>query len=299
MKLCTTTSDFSIHCDNEYDRIKEVKNAGFKYVDLGMNHNQCAQFMCDDWKEKAKRLKGYAEDLGVQFVQAHSPMFDTIERNPNENWNERFNLTIRSIEVCKELGIPMTVVHSGVKRNAFKEQTMELNKKFYELLVPTMEKTGVCILVENIATKDNDGKYYLNSGERLAEFIDYFDHPLLKACWDLGHGNVSEGEQYEQITAVGKRLMAIHYNDNDRISDMHYAPFLASLDNDVAIRALIDIGFKGPFTLECTRTVKYKVKAFDKLRGLDNSSIEIVRAYEKALYETGKYLLTAYGIYEE
>ena len=299
MKLCTTTGDFSHHCNNEHDKIKEVKDAGFKYIDFSMYNNECAQFMCDDWREKVKRIKGYAEDLGVQFVQAHSPAFETLETlDPNEDWNEKFNQTIRSIEICKELGIPMTVVHAGVKRNTPKEQTMELNKKFYQLLVPTMEKTGVYVLVENVGIEDNNGRYYLNSGERVAEFVDYFNHPLLKACWDIGHGNVF-GKQYEHITTVGKRLMAIHYNDNDRVRDMHSAPFLATLDNDDAIRALIDIGFNGPFTFECTGTIKYKLKAFDKLKGLDNLSLEIVRAYEKALYETGKYLLNAYGVYED
>ena len=299
MKLCTTTGDFSLHCNNEFDKIKQISDAGFKYVDFSMYDNECAQFMTDDWREKVKRIKDYAQSLGVQLVQAHSPAFETLETlDPNENWQEKFEQTIRSIEVCKEFGIPMTVVHAGVKRNTSKEQTIELNKKFYELLVPTMEKTGVYVLVENVGIEDNQGRYYLNSGERIKEFVDYFDHPLLKACWDIGHGNVF-GNQYQHITTVGERIMAIHYNDNDRVRDMHCAPFLATLDNSEPMRALVDIGFKGPFTFESTGTIKYKLKAFDKLNGLDNSSLEVVKAYEKALYQTGKYLLSAYGVFEE
>ena len=299
MKLCTTTSDFYTHCNNEFEKIKELHDAGFKYVDFSMYSDECVQFMGNDWRELAKRIKFYADELGVQFVQAHSPAFETLETlDPNENWQDKFNQTMRSIEVCKELEIPMTVVHAGVKRNTPGEQTMELNKKFYEMLLPTMEKTGVYVLVENVGIKDNQGRYYLNSGERVAQFVDYFNHPLLKACWDIGHGNVF-GNQYEHITTIGNRLKAIHYNDNDKMRDMHYAPFLAALDNDDPIRALIDIDFKGPFTFECSGTINSKVKAFDKLKNLNNLSLDVVRAYEKALYQTGKYLLTAYDIFEE
>jgi hypothetical protein len=91
----------------------------------------------------------------------------------------------------------------------------------------------------------------------------------------------------------------VHYNDNDKTNDLHTIPFLSTLDNDDAMRGLISVGFKGTFTFECTGTVKGAVKSFDKKRALGNASLEVVRAYEKALYETGRYLLAAYGIEAE
>lgn len=299
MKLCTSTGDFSLHCKNDFERVKEVALAGFKYVDFNMYGNETQAYMHDGWREDIKRLKDYAGELGVKFVQAHSPAFETLETlNPNENWNEKLKETIRSIEICELLDIPMTVVHAGVKRNTPKEQTLKLNKEFYDLLLPTMEKTGVMVLVENVGANDNNGRYYFNSGERLAEFIDYYNHPLLKGCYDIGHGNVFR-TQYQDIIALGDRLKAIHYNDNDGVSDMHTIPFLSTLDNDTAMKGLIDISFGGPFTLECTNTIKHRIKSFDNLKGLDNRSLEVVRAFEKALYQTGKYLLSAYGMFEE
>ena len=299
MKLCTTTGDFSLHCDNDIDRLKEVSRAGFKYVDFSMYDNEAACYMHDGWKDDIKRLKDAADELGVKFVQAHSPAFETLETlDPNENWDEKLKQTIRSIEICKELGIPMTVVHAGVKRNTPKEETLRLNKEFYDLLLPTMEKTGVCVLAENVGIADNNGRYYLNSGKRLREFVEYYNHPLLKACWDIGHGNVF-GNQYENIKALGKHLYAVHYNDNDKKRDLHTMPFLSELDNDDAMHGLLAVDFKGPFTFECTNTVKSKIKKFDREKGLENLSLDLLRAYEKTLYQTGKYLLTAYGIFEE
>lgn len=288
MKLCTTTGDFSSQFENDIDRIKELRLAGFKYADLSMYSGVDKIYMQDGWKDEVKTLKLKAEELGITFVQAHSPAYETLETlDPNENPEEKFRETIRSIEICAELGIPMTVSHAGVKRNSSKEETIELNKKYYKRLIPVMEKTGVSVLVENVGIKDNNGRYYLNSAERLVEFIEYFNHPLLHACWDIGHANVF-GKQYDQIKTLGKHLYAIHYNDNDRVKDLHSLPFLHTLDNDDAMRGLIDAGFKGPFTFECT--------------GLNQNlanSIEVARENEKTLYQTGKFLLNSYGIHEE
>ena len=299
MKLCTTTGDFSEHCNSDIEKLKEIRKAGFQYVDFSMYGNEAASYMHEGWKEDIKRLKDTAEELGLQFVQAHSPAFETLETlDSNENWEEKLQQTIRSIEICKELGIPMTVVHAGVKRNTPKEETLKLNKEFYNLLLPTMEKTGVMVLAENVGIPDNNGRYYLNSGERLREFVEYYDHPLLQACWDIGHGNVF-GNQYENITALGEHLYAIHYNDNDKKSDLHCHPFLSELDNDDAMQGLLAVNFKGPFTFECTGTIKYKLKKFDQAKGLENASLDVLRAYEQALYQTGKYLLSTYGVFEE
>jgi hypothetical protein len=45
--------------------------------------------------------------------------------------------------------------------------------------------------------------------------------------------------------------------------------------------------------------IQSNVKKFDNLKGLGNASIDVIRAYEKALYQTGKYLLSAYNVFEE
>ena len=299
MILCTTTGDFSSHANNDIERVKELNLAGFKYADLSLYGNETRAYMHDDWKKDIQKLKAQAEEFGVTFVQSHAPAYETLETlDPNENPEEKFLETVRAIEICAELGIPMTVSHAGVKRNSSKEETIELNKKYYERLIPVMEKTGVNVLVENTGILDNNGRYYLNSAERLVEFIEYFNHPLLHACWDIGHAN-KFGKQYEQIKTLGKHLYAIHYNDNDNVYDVHYAPFLLNLDNDDAMRGLIDANFKGPFTFECTGTIRFQINRFGKKMNNHASSIEVIRAYEKALFETGKYLLNSYGIYEE
>lgn len=299
MKLCTTTGDFGIYFDNDLDKLREVAAAGFRYVDLSMYNDEASAYMHEGWRKDIQRLKAEADALGVTFAQAHSPAFEVLETlDPAEDPEQKTLEVIRSIEICGELGIPMTVVHAGVKRNTPLEETYRLNKAFYQRLVPAVEKTGVRVLVENVGIADNNGRCYMNTPERLLDFIAYFDHPLLGICWDIGHGNVF-APQHDKIAKLGKHLKAIHYNDNDRARDLHTAPFLSTLDNDDAIRGLIDAGFEGPFTFESTNTIKGKLCQFDGLTGRPNASLPVARAYEKALYETGKYLLSSYGLFEE
>ena len=300
MKLCNTTGAFSLHFNNEIDKLKELHASGFRYVDFSMYSDQTRAFMHDNWKEDIKKIKETADELGLTFVQAHSPAFETLETlDPNENWDEKYKETIRSIEICKELSIPMTVIHAGVKRNTSKEETLELNKKFYASLFPVMEETGVNVLVENVGAQDNEGRYYLNDGYRLKEFVEYVDHPLIHACWDIGHGNAMMTDQYNDIMALEEHLYAIHYNDNNAKDDEHRIPFLGKVNQKRTMQALIDVKFKGPFTFEADGGLKSKLLGFYKMLNNKDLSLDVIRAEQKLLFEMGKYLLNSFGIYEE
>lgn len=300
MKLCTTTKDFSYYCESDADRIREIARAGFKYVDYSLISNEAAAYMHSNWRDDVKRLREVADEEGVRFLQMHSPEFETLETlDPNENWDEKLAQTLRSIEIAGELGIESTVVHAGVKRYTGWQETMMLNKKFYELLLPTMERTGVNVLVENVGKADNTGRSFLNTGARVREFVEYFNHPLLHACWDMGHGNVFP-DQSKDMKIVGEHILAVHCNDNFGDSrDMHTIPFLGNTDYADVIRTLIDIGFKGPLTFECVFVTVPGLINFDKAVNRVGESIEIRRAYERALFETGKYMLESFGVYEE
>ena len=147
MKLCTTTEDFAAYYTSDIEKLRELAAAGFRYADLSMYNNEAAAYMHDHWREDIKCLKEEADKLGITFVQAHSPAFETLETlSPTEDPVEKTAQTIRSIEICGELGIPMTVVHAGVKRNTPQEETFRLNKESGGWFPPATEETtiGTC-----------------------------------------------------------------------------------------------------------------------------------------------------------
>ena len=97
----------------------------------------------------------------------------------------------------------------------------------------------------------------------------------------------------------------IHYNDNRGGGDEHVAPFLGTLNHDEVIQALIDVGFKGTFTLECMSSLRSydnwqgDRRRFEKESKLREPQLFMQRHLEKMMYETSEWMLKTYGIFEE
>ena len=304
VKIASTTADFKTLPDDDYlERVRHVAKAGFKYIDLSLyNINKKNNpFMQDNFEEYVKELKKLAEELGIKYVQAHLPNCNPMDK---EHFDEYVNCTIRAIEVCGMLGIENAVIHTGWMDGVTKEEYFEINYNALKPLFPAMEKNSVNVLIEN-STKANMGeKYFFLTGREMKEFIEYVNHPLLHACWDLGHANI-EGHQYEDIMTLGDDLRAIHVHDNNGKGDEHVALFTGTVNIDEVINALIDSGYKGYFTFEtdnavsCGKTWQLNRRIFERDTRLFNPTTEMYDAAEKFIFELGKACLKAYGIYEE
>ncbi len=306
MKIATTTGDFGFYCASNEERIKELHRAGFKYIDLSMGFKPDSVYMQENWREAVVRIKTLADELGMQFVQAHSQGGNPLSDDP-AHVDFLLQATLRSIEICEMLGIKNTVVHNGHAAGLTKEEWFEKNKAYYAKLFPMIEKCGVNVLCEN-STKANMGdRYFINTGKDMREFIEYVGHPQIHGCWDTGHANC-EGSQYDEIMALGDELYAIHYNDNIGVKDDHVAPFLGSLNHDEVLSALIDVGFRGYFTLEGgSSLVTYNKwptprRRFENAKGelkLSQPQLFMQRHIEAMMYDTAKWMLEQYDVFEE
>ena len=304
MKMASTTGDFrTISVDDYLERVRHIAKAGFRYIDLCLYDIDTphSPFMSENFKGYVEQLKELADELKVKYVQAHLPNCNPLDK---EHFDEYCKSTIRAIEVCGMLGIENAVIHTGWMDGVTKEQYFEMNYEALKPLFPAMEKNNVNVLIEN-STKANMGeKYFFLTGADMKEFINYVNHPLIHACWDLGHANI-EGHQYEDIIALGDDLRAIHVHDNNGKSDQHIAPFCGTLNMDEVMNALIDIDYKGYFTFEADNAISFgqtwqlKRQKFEKDTRLFNPSTEMLDAAEKFLFEIGKACLSAYGIYED
>ena len=256
----------------------------------------------DNYKEYARSLRELGDSLGVKFVQAHSPGGNPFDE---KKYPDLLLATIRSIEVCGILGIPNIVVHAGTELELRKGVFFRKNREFYRKLFPAMEANNVNVLTEN-GTKATMGNadYDLITGADMREFVDYVGHPLFHACWDTGHANC-EGNQYDEIMALGEHLYAVHVNDNLGKKDEHIMPYMGCVNLDEIINALIDVNYKGYFTFESSsslRPAKYWLgnrKSFDKDTRLAEPQLFMQRRMEKIMYDLGKYALESYEIFEE
>ncbi len=301
MKMATTIGEMYAFTESPAAAVRQYEGSGFRYLDYSFYSAVSAKdhpFMGDGWKNIILEAKQAADELGFTFVQAHAPACSLKEEK-----RERELLgTIRSIEACGMLGIKNMVIHSGFfpeyKYPDDQLAYFKANEPFMRALIPSMEKNGVSILFENTTEKHcKDGLYFPITGADLNAFIEFMDHPLFGAAWDVGHAHMDGIDHYTEIMTLGKNLKAIHVHDNDGRRDQHVAPFLGSLDYDSLMRGLIESGFDGYFTFESDAFFKYKRRDGDG--PLAHPTLEIKKAAVSLLHLIGKTMLETYGIYEE
>lgn len=306
MKLANTTRSMPYDIESCEMRLTQLKNAGFRYIDFSF-YNMVSDdhyLMGNSWKDYAYRIKEKAEKLGLEFVQAHTPGTSGNALEYDEKREMLIKTTQRSIEVCKILGIENSVIHTGWKKGVDKDEYFEKNKQFLSEFFPYMEEYGVNILVENSTKRNMPEMYFFYTGEDMKQFIDYVSHPLIHACWDIGHAHI-EGHQYEDIMTLGDDLRAIHVHDNCADYDSHSLLFSGTINMDEIMHGLIDSGYKGYFTFECDGAFPIitpewkKRKTFrDETRLLETPAF-LFEELDRMMYKTGKYILEKYNIFED
>ena len=309
MKLATTTGDFGPYFDNDTDRLRAVAASGFRYADLSMYSGDDPgwEYMSDGWEKKVYALGNEAARLGVKFVQAHAPGHTNLLSA--EGRRRIVAATERSFEVCALLGIENNVIHTGTSsafiygRPGDKEKYFAANLDVIRELYPVLERTGVNLLVENTCRKNVGDLWFFLTGRDMKEFIEYCGHPLIHAVWDVGHAAI-EGHQYQDIIDLGNDLRALHIHDN-RGEDQHELPLTGTTNYDEILTALIKIGYKGYFTMEADNVFygfKY-MRSHPEARKYGErfikAPLKLREMSEKLLYETGRYILQTYGLFEE
>ena len=288
------------------ERIKLFLQTPFRYLDLGLYLN----FLDDRYLDEAKKIKETADRCGFTFVQSHAA--DWFPLDPAKNRHEEVLKKERVLECCALLGIPSVVIHPFLPHGATalypegRERFFEENRKAYELLYPAMEHYGVEVLIENSAEVNMKGRYFFMTGKEMADFLDECHHPLLRAVWDIGHANLRGSNQYDDIVALGKYLHALHIQDNDGQKDEHTAPFQGTVNMDAVMQGLLKIGYKGAFAFEANNLTlrsggwPYKRNSFagEAPNRLSDPPLGLKLLSEKLLYETGKFILESYGVFE-
>ncbi len=303
MKIATTIEEFYPHVENAAEAVKAYVGTGFKYLDYSFYDSvinpEKNPLLTDDWKDRVYRAKETADELGFTFVQAHAPICEIRGKEAETG----IIATIRSIEACKILGIENMVIHSAYyddwKRADGSFAYYKANEPFFRALIPAMEKHEVNILFENYAENFcPNGLFFPASAQELNDFIEFMNHPLFGAAWDVGHANLDNRDQYKEITELGKNLKAIHVHDNNGQRDQHVSPFLGTCDYDAIVKGLIDSGYEGYFTLEANSF--FGKNRGDDLNGpLSEVNIDIKREAVSLLYKISKHILSVYDIYEE
>ena len=310
MKIATTTGDFKDYFarDDVDCAVRQLAACGFKHIDVSLDSAffEGSKLCSDNWREWAEGIRKTGAELGVDFVQAHGS--DACIDNGDKR-DYRIAMLKREMDICKILGIPGMVVHAVYRNGGTREEFMEANTRLYSELLPYAEETGVRIYTENTC-RQNCPAYFIFEGTDFNELRQRLNnHPMFGCCWDVGHANCHGVDQYKAIMDMGDGLMAVHIHDNNRGIDFHLAPFTGNTNYDAILKGLVDVGYKGYFTLEafsipvpqtfcfCHRPhFETKGPEFDRLGMLP---IEFKMRSEKLMLDIVRYMLNTYNCLEE
>lgn len=310
MKLASSSGDYIKYTPGSIvGAVKEFKDSKFKYVNLELGES----FPDDEevFSELAKKYSDAAEYAGIKYSTAHASCVNPTASFEKEHYDKCVKIVKQSIELCGRLGISRTVLHAADSKTFNKHEFLEFNKRFYHDIMPAAEKYGIRVMTEN--TDDFD--HPLTTGKEMMELVKYVDHPLLGVCWDTAHANMNpraraEG-QYECLTDIGDKLWGLHIADNFGLHSHHHHswPFNGNVNWDSVLQALVDVKYDGFFTFEASYTLFHNrdcscgraawLHNGEEVKTVFNPSLDLKKKAVDLLYETGKYLLSSYGIYEE
>lgn len=220
------------------DRCRLAREAGFEELEVGTVEDPA----------EAAEIKKAAEAAGLRI---HSVMNQAHWKYPLSAADpETVERSIRgmetSIENARLWGADVVLlVPAVVDAETGYRQAWERSQRQIRRLLPLAEKHKIVIAVENVWNK------FLLSPLEFARYVDEFQSPWVRAYFDVGNV-VLFGFPEDWIRTLGNRIVRVHLKDfrfRKRVAE-----FVNLGEGDVnwpaVYRALAEIGYKGPATLE-------------------------------------------------
>ncbi|NLV34400.1 MAG: sugar phosphate isomerase/epimerase [Clostridiaceae bacterium] len=275
---------------DEWQAVKHISKAGFTVLDYSLEDAAYLKLPMKDFKKHFEDMRKHIQEHGMTTGQTHTPFYPYTKHM--QNYDEVLELQKRALIATALLGSKYAVVHPLKPKDRvfdkYTEETFELNKAYYSKLVPILAEYNVNICIENLYTTDEDKNVIpstCSTGEELAMYIDRMGDRFY-ACLDTGHVNLVQREGYEHVnfkhmtSLLGERLKIVHIHDNDKKTDLHYAPYLGTIDWNEFTDSLKAIRYEGNLSLE-SFTFMNKINRDNIDEGLKMMYMAARRLYER------------------
>ncbi|MBR5280020.1 MAG: sugar phosphate isomerase/epimerase [Clostridia bacterium] len=249
MRIVNTTSVYKPNVDLLFV-MKQLKKAGFTYLDLGGMGYRCEPvnnhiFLTDQWKQWAYKLRDFAENEGMSFVQCHGVgWISSVATHPD-------HIAYRVVDLAAMLDVRWVVMHpveiQGRQEPCDDEFFAEQNAEWFKPFLQYCEERDVGLAIENLPWPN------ANRVAPLKSLVERLDSSNVGICWDTGHAhyNVLHGELPPQaIREFGSQLVTIHAHDNFGNHDDHMIPGQGTYDWQAFMQTLREMNYTGDFVLE-------------------------------------------------
>lgn len=235
-KIGITSGAYWSGWDVDFDlAFRKMKGHGFDCVDLSLAGSDDASFVIyqkseDEFKEILSKLRTAAQKHGIEVYQVHGPWRYPPENSTDEERAKWRSYMERGIYGCHIVGCKNFVVHPimpfGTDKEPDSEMFYELNYEFFRSLIPTAQKYGVKICIENMPF----GAHSIARPGEIADFVKDLDSDVFAMCLDTGHAEILRVTPAESVKIMKEKLRALHVHDNDGKADKHACPFFGVTD---------------------------------------------------------------------
>ena len=258
MRISTSTNILFERKDGKsidpLDCMDYCAKAGYQVLDFCFHDltTYQSEFMVGDWQAYMKQVRQKADDLGLEFSQGHSVVYDFC--NPNLDHEHFEKLLIKCIQGSEILGIKWLVMHPSTVQNTALpySDSKAANIAFFQKWCAYAKEHNVGLAIENMWDAHiSPIRMYCTTAE---EMIDLIDHvPGLGACWDVEHAAIMKQDQLSALQLLGSRLKATHVSDYTNVEDIHLLPYLGKTNWEEVMSAFAAIDYDGDFDLEIHR----------------------------------------------
>ena len=280
MEIAINT-DFLTSVSSPEPRLKAIAEAGFTHL------HWCHQWNTDFLygADEIRQIKEWLKIFGLKLLDIHGSA--GVEKNwySTVEYQRRAGVELvkNRVIMLRELdGTGSLMMHAPIlsvrQTEEQKDQALlryEAYRRSLDELMPSLEKYGVLIAIENMAHENF---------ELLGRVLADYPEDRIGITYDSGHGNIGAAQGLDLLTPLRSRLQALHLNDNDTTGDLHQPPFYGTVDWNRMTDILADSGYRNrPLSFELSiRNTPF----FDKTKEPPvNQDPEKIRAFLADAYE--------------
>lgn len=218
------------------ERLELAKEAGLDGVELFQYETQA----------ETEEIAGTARDCGIEVASIMAGThWEWPLSSTDEEVREKGVEGIKgALQVAKWAGTDVVLVVPGlVTADVSYGAALELSRKSIGEILPRAEELGVTLALENVWNK------FLLSPTEFRDYIDAFEHPLVKAYFDVGN-ILAYGYPHQWVDILAERIVRVHIKDFDAGSRQFVGLLQGSVDFPRVINALKGVGYDSYLTAE-------------------------------------------------
>jgi len=240
----------------ERDHLAQIAAYGFDAVELFADRRHF------DYRDEGAitKLGHWLAETGLRLASVHAPIeLSSGAGQPGGALSNalpdgaRRQAAIReteaALEIARRVPFDLLIVHLGTPaaRAEPGDNSRAAAIRSAEEICRLADVVGIRVAFEVIPNE-------LSTAAALATMLERdLEAPRAGICMDFGHAHLM-GDVADAIETAAEHLIATHIHDNGGREDRHLAPFLGSINWDMALMSMQKIGYDGTYLLELANT---------------------------------------------